>query len=61
MSNSPDNCLCSKYDLQEGQFVSDAVNMSCNLSMEPLPGLDSICKELLQEDGYRRIAQDLLV
>lgn len=36
---------------QEGQSVSDAVNMSSSLNMEPLPGLESICKELLQEDG----------
>ncbi|XP_020247720.1 uncharacterized protein LOC109825301 isoform X2 [Asparagus officinalis] len=35
---------------QEGQFVSDAGSMSSNLNMEPLPGLESICKELLQED-----------
>ncbi|XP_008800989.1 30S ribosomal protein S1, chloroplastic [Phoenix dactylifera] len=36
---------------QEGQEVSDALNMSSNMNIEPLPGLESICKELLQEDG----------
>lgn len=36
---------------QDGEFASDAFNMSDNLNLEPLPGLDSICKELVQEDG----------
>lgn len=36
---------------KEGQFGSNAGHMSSNLNMEPLPGLESICKELLQENG----------
>lgn len=40
---------------QEGESVSDAVNMSSTSNMEPLPGLQSICKELLQEDGITEV------
>ncbi|CAL9117305.1 S1 RNA binding domain [Musa troglodytarum] len=36
---------------QEGQLVSDSIDTSSSMNIEPLPGLDSICKELLQEDG----------
>ncbi|XP_010927601.1 uncharacterized protein [Elaeis guineensis] len=36
---------------QEAQEESDVLNMSSNMNIEPLPGLESICKELLQEDG----------
>ncbi|KAJ6815620.1 uncharacterized protein M6B38_134145 [Iris pallida] len=35
----------------EGQSTSDAVDMSSNINTEALPGLESICKELVQEDG----------
>ncbi|KAI0530698.1 hypothetical protein KFK09_000245 [Dendrobium nobile] len=36
---------------QEGQSESDSLVMPDNINIEPLPGLESICKELLQEDG----------
>ncbi|THU48656.1 hypothetical protein C4D60_Mb06t01290 [Musa balbisiana] len=36
---------------QEGQLVSDSLDTSSSMNIEPLPGLESICKELLQEDG----------
>ncbi|XP_065041877.1 uncharacterized protein LOC135675539 [Musa acuminata AAA Group] len=36
---------------QEGQLVSDSIDTSSSMNIEPLPGLESICKELLQEDG----------
>ncbi|CAL9053684.1 unnamed protein product [Musa banksii] len=36
---------------QEGQLVSDSFDTSSSMNIEPLPGLESICKELLQEDG----------
>lgn len=36
---------------QEGQSEFDSFIMPDNINTEPLPGLGSICKELLQEDG----------
>ncbi|XP_043722666.1 4-hydroxy-3-methylbut-2-enyl diphosphate reductase [Telopea speciosissima] len=36
---------------QDGQFGSENSGIPGNLNIEPLPGLDIICKELLQEDG----------
>ncbi|XP_072970377.1 uncharacterized protein [Typha angustifolia] len=36
---------------QDGEQMPDAFNMSSSTKIEPLPGLESICKELLQEDG----------
>ncbi|XP_042513990.1 30S ribosomal protein S1-like [Macadamia integrifolia] len=37
---------------QDGPSESDNSGISGNLKIEPLPGLDIICGELLQEDGY---------
>lgn len=34
------------------QVGSGSSNMSDGSNTEPLPGLESICEELLQEDGY---------
>ncbi|XP_042513664.1 uncharacterized protein LOC122088452 isoform X2 [Macadamia integrifolia] len=36
---------------QDGPSESDNSGISGNLKIEPLPGLDIICGELLQEDG----------
>ncbi|KAJ4956486.1 hypothetical protein NE237_013269 [Protea cynaroides] len=36
---------------QDGQLGSDNLGIPGNLKIEPLPGLDIICEELLQEDG----------
>uniref|UniRef100_A0A1D1XFV2 30S ribosomal protein S1, chloroplastic n=1 Tax=Anthurium amnicola TaxID=1678845 RepID=A0A1D1XFV2_9ARAE len=40
---------------QGGQLNVDTVTMSNSANIEPLPGLESICKELLQEDGISDI------
>ncbi|KAF8402185.1 hypothetical protein HHK36_013137 [Tetracentron sinense] len=36
---------------QDGQFGSETLSMPDNFNIEPLPGLETICKELMQEDG----------
>ncbi|WOL17944.1 hypothetical protein Cni_G26737 [Canna indica] len=36
---------------QEVQLASGSLDASSSVNIEPLPGLESICKELLQEDG----------
>ncbi|XP_020582913.1 uncharacterized protein LOC110026356, partial [Phalaenopsis equestris] len=36
---------------QEGQSESESLVIPDNVNVESLPGLESICKELLQEDG----------
>lgn len=36
---------------QEGQLVYDSHKVPSSMTIEPLPGLETICKELLQEDG----------
>ncbi|XP_042448764.1 30S ribosomal protein S1 homolog [Zingiber officinale] len=44
-----------KVNFQDGELVSDRLNMSLTTNIEPLPGLESICKELLQEDGITEV------
>ncbi|KAK9138572.1 hypothetical protein Sjap_009166 [Stephania japonica] len=36
---------------QDNKFGSDTSEMAESLNIEPLPGLDNICKELLEEEG----------
>ncbi|KAK9159761.1 hypothetical protein Syun_006102 [Stephania yunnanensis] len=40
---------------QDNQFGSETSEMAENLNIEPLPGLDNICKELLEEDGISEV------
>ncbi|XP_074571192.1 uncharacterized protein LOC141827769 [Curcuma longa] len=44
-----------KVNFQDGELVSDRLNTSLTTNIEPLPGLESICKELLQEEGISEV------
>lgn len=43
--------------LQDGIADSDSMSDSGSSGIEPLPGLESILEELLQEDGYVSITE----
>ncbi|KAH7664169.1 Nucleic acid-binding proteins protein [Dioscorea alata] len=40
----------------QGQLESDSLSASSPSNMEPLPGLESICQELLQEEGVTDVS-----
>jgi hypothetical protein len=40
------------YALQDGSIAPDPLNMHNSITIEPLPGLESIFQELTREDGY---------
>ena len=40
------------YVLQDGSIAPDSSSMHNSITIEPLPGLESIVQELVREDGY---------
>lgn len=40
------------YVLQDGSIAPDPLSMQNSITIEPLPGLESIFQELTREDGY---------
>lgn len=46
---------------QDGSVGSDSLTVSDGNNIEPLPGLETIFQELLQEDGYDFITPLYLV
>lgn len=46
-------CLCLSWNsLKEGTLSTDSVVLDAELLATSLPGLEQICAEILQEEGY---------
>jgi len=40
------------FILKDGSAIPDSFSSTASSRIDPLPGLDTILEELLQEDGY---------